>query len=101
MATRRGGDRKKNKTAHPPHPPHPPDPESPPAGQTPTTAHAFRMTLVAQGKLPQIKCGQTKKHIIAGREWANIVLRASQSAPERPQSAWQNVPQASPERAEK
>ena len=29
--------------------------ESPPAGQTPTTAHAFRMTLVVQGnKLPQI-----------------------------------------------
>ena len=28
--------------------------ESRPAGQTPTTAHAFRMTLVAQGKLPQI-----------------------------------------------
>ena len=27
--------------------------ESRPAGQTPTTAHAFRMTLVAQGKLPQ------------------------------------------------
>ena len=40
---------KKNKS------PDPPETESPPAGQTPTTAHAFRMTLVVQGnKLPQI-----------------------------------------------
>ena len=47
---------KKNKFPDPPDPADPPETDSPPAAQTPTTAHAFRMTLVVQGnKLLQIE----------------------------------------------